>query len=177
MGPTLQGTKVYPGVQGGTNWYAPSYSERTGLFYLTTWDDYHSTYFAWDQKYEPGKNFTGGTTRADVPPISRELTKRWGPEAGYGALRAIDPATGERVWQFRTDDVSDSGVLTTATDLVFWGNREGYLFVLDARTGKPVWKRQLGGQVAASPITYLVDGKQHVSIAVGNVLFTFGLRE
>jgi alcohol dehydrogenase (cytochrome c) len=176
-GPSRQGTQVYPGVQGGTNWYAPSFSPRTGLFYLTTWDEYHSRYYTWDQKYEPGRNYTGGTTRADVPPIRRGLIRLFGPEAGYGALRALKPTTGEKVWDFRTDDVSDSGVLTTATDLIFWGNREGYMFALDARNGKLLWKRQLGGQVASSPITYLVDGRQYVSLASGNVLFTFGLRE
>ena len=30
--PTREGTLVYPGNQGGTNWYSPSYSPRTGLF-------------------------------------------------------------------------------------------------------------------------------------------------
>jgi alcohol dehydrogenase (cytochrome c) len=175
-GPSLHGTQVYPGVQGGTNWYAPSFSPRTGLFYLTAWDEYHSRYYTWDQTYKPGRNYTGGTTRADVPPTRRGLIRLWGPEAGYGALRALDPATGEKAWDFRTDDMSDSGVLTTAADLLFWGNREGYIFALDARSGKLLWKRQLGGQVAASPVTYLVEGKQHVSLASGNALFTFALR-
>ncbi len=174
--PTLAGTEVWPGVQGGTNWYAPSFSPRTRLFYLTAWDDYHSTYFAWDQKYEPGRSYTGGTTRAAIPATRREPFLKWGPEAGYGAVRAIDPLTGEKVWDYRMRDVSDSGLLTTASDLLFSGNREGHFFALDARTGKVLWKRTLGGQVAASPITYQVDGRQYVSIASGPGLFTFGLR-
>jgi outer membrane protein assembly factor BamB len=92
-------------------------------------------------------------------------------------VRAIDPFTGKRVWEYRMADVSDSGLLTTASDLLFSGNREGHFFALDAKTGKLLWTRYLGGQVASSPITYLVDGKQYVSIASGHSLFTFGLRE
>jgi len=32
--PTREGVLVYPGNQGGTNWYNPSFSPRTGLFYI-----------------------------------------------------------------------------------------------------------------------------------------------
>ena len=74
-------------------------------------------------------------------------------------------------------DVSDAGIVTTASDVLFSGNREGYFFALDARSGKELWKRYLGSQVAASPITYMVDGVQYVSIAAGHSLFTFGLRK
>ena len=37
MSPTMDGTAIYPGVQGGTTWYSPSYSPRTGLFYVQSW--------------------------------------------------------------------------------------------------------------------------------------------
>src|SRR5215813_10352566 len=43
--PTKEGTLVYPGNQGGTNWYNPSYSPRTGLFYIPTWENSSSVYF------------------------------------------------------------------------------------------------------------------------------------
>jgi alcohol dehydrogenase (cytochrome c) len=173
--PSVGGTDVWPGVQGGTNWYAPSFSPRTRLFYLTAWEDYHTAYFTWDQNYEPGKSFTGGTARSPIPSIRREPFIKWGPEWGYGVVRALNPLTGEKVWEYKMRDVSDAGILTTASDLLFSGNREGYFFCLDARSGKELWKRYLGSQVAASPITYLVDGKQYVTIAAGHSLFTFGL--
>jgi alcohol dehydrogenase (cytochrome c) len=177
QGPSATGTVAYPGVQGGTNWYAPSFSPRTRLFYLTVWDDYHSTYYSWDQKYEPGASFGGGTTRSAIPPTRRDPIVRFGPDAGYGAVRALDPFTGEKVWEYTMTDVSDGGILTTASDVLFSGNREGYLFALDAKSGKLLWRRQLGGQVAASPITYTVADRQYISIASGHSLFTFGLRE
>jgi alcohol dehydrogenase (cytochrome c) len=36
--PTKEGTLIYPGSQGGTNWYNPSFSPHTGLFYIPTWE-------------------------------------------------------------------------------------------------------------------------------------------
>jgi alcohol dehydrogenase (cytochrome c) len=174
--PSVSGTDVWPGVQGGTNWYAPSFSPHTGLFYVTAWEDYHTNYFTWDQEYEAGKSYTGGGARGPIPSLRREPFLKWGPEWGYGVVRALNPTTGEKVWDYKMRDVSDSGILTTASDLLFAGNREGYFFVLDAKTGKELWKKYLGSQVAASPITYTVDGVQYVSVAAGHSMFTFGLR-
>ena len=174
--PSVSGTDVWPGVQGGTNWYAPSFSPHTGLFYVTAWEDYHTNYFTWDQEYEAGKSYTGGAARGPVPSLRREPFLKWGPEWGYGVVRALNPVTGEKVWDYKMRDVSDGGILTTASDLLFSGNREGYFFALDAKTGKELWKKYLGSQVAASPITYTVDGVQYVSVAAGHSMFTFGLK-
>ena len=74
-------------------------------------------------------------------------------------------------------DVTDSGLLTTASDLLFSGNREGHFFVLDARNGNVLWTRYLGGQVSSAPITWSLDGKQYVTTASGHAVFTFGLPE
>jgi alcohol dehydrogenase (cytochrome c) len=174
-GPSAAGTVTYPGVQGATNWYAPSFSPRTGLFYLTAWDDYHSTYYSWDQPYEQGKWYAGGAVKAPVPATRREEIFRRSSRDGYGAVRALNPLTGETVWDYRMTDVSDGGILTTATNVLFSGNREGYIFALDARDGKLLWKRYLGGQVLASPITYEAGGRQFVSLAAGTTLYTFAL--
>jgi alcohol dehydrogenase (cytochrome c) len=78
---------------------------------------------------------------------------------------------------FKMSQVTDTGILTTATNLVFGGGREGYLYALDARDGKLLWKSMLGGQVANGPISYAINGKQYVSVAAGNGLFTFALRQ
>jgi glucose dehydrogenase len=74
-------------------------------------------------------------------------------------------------------DVTDSGILTTASDILFTGGREGYFQALDARTGQLLWTSNLGGQMAAGPITYQVDGKQYVAIAAGHAMFAFALRD
>ena len=93
------------------------------------------------------------------------------------AIQAVDPKTGERRWEFRMSDVTDSGVLSTATDLVFAGGREGHFFALDAKTGSLLWKSTVGGQVASGPMTYAVNGKQYVAVSAGNNLFVFALRQ
>ncbi|MBI2687503.1 MAG: PQQ-dependent dehydrogenase, methanol/ethanol family [Acidobacteria bacterium] len=175
--PSPQGTVIYPGVQGGTNWFAPSYSPKTDLFYLNVWDDYSSIYFAWDQDYEQGKWYAGGGIKADVQSTRRDRLARRHPDSGYGAVRALNPSTGAKVWEYKMTDVSDGGIVTTAGNVLFTGNREGNFFALDATNGKLLWNIYLGGQTAASPVTYLVNGKQRVSIAVGHTLYTFGLRE
>jgi len=90
---------------------------------------------------------------------------------------AMDPQTGERKWRFDMTDVTDSGILTTASDLLFTGGREGYFQILDARTGALLWKTNLGGQIVNGPMTYQVDGKQYVAVIAGNNLVTFGLRD
>ena len=50
----------------------------------------------------------------------------WTDEVGHASLKAMDPNTGEEVWEFEQYDVSDSGMLTTVTDLLITGGREGY---------------------------------------------------
>ena len=90
-------------------------------------------------------------------------------------MLAIDPLTGAVKWRFRMTDVTDSGILTTASDLLFTGGREGYFYALDARNGAMLWKASVGGQVAAGPITYSVHGRQFVAVAAGHSLFAFAL--
>ena len=80
-------------------------------------------------------------------------------EEGYGAVRAFDPKTGERKWEFKMNDITWAGVLTTASDLLFSGGREGYFFALNDRTGELLWKASLGGQVNSGPMSYSVNGK------------------
>ncbi|MBV8728441.1 MAG: PQQ-binding-like beta-propeller repeat protein [Acidobacteriia bacterium] len=166
--PTKDGTLVYPGNQGGTNWYNPSYSPRTGLFYIPTWENSSSIYFKVNEppEYNEKESFTGdrpkpGNTTDDV----------------YSAIRAIDPQTGEKKWDFRMSAPStEGGILTTASDVLFAGGRDGNFVALDARTGKLLWDTNLGPSVAAGPMTYAINGKQYLSIQAGSALFTFTLR-
>jgi hypothetical protein len=137
----MGGTLVYPGTQGGTNWYPPSYSPRTGLFYVTAWDNYSGR----SGKYDPGPwqervRYTGSTPPADstvagtgrgrgtAAPFKRE-------DEGYGAIRALDPNTGAKKWDFKMVDFSESGVLSTGSDLVFAGGREGNFFAVACGIG------------------------------------------
>jgi outer membrane protein assembly factor BamB len=84
--------------------------------------------------------------------------------------------TGEAVWSFDQFDVSDGGMLTTASDLLFTGGREGHFHALDARTGELLWKVSLGGQIVMAPVTYVVNDVQYITVISGNSMATFALR-
>ena len=175
--PTPEGTRIEPGTQGGTNWYSPSFSPRTGLLYVSAWDNYSAvSRFAEVAPWADGKKYTG---RAPPGPgfagAGRAGVAFRTEEEGYGAVRAIDPKTGDKKWDFKMVDYTESGVLTTASDLLFSGGREGHFFALDARTGELLWKVNLGGNVASGPITFAVDGRQYVAVSGEGALYVFGL--
>jgi alcohol dehydrogenase (cytochrome c) len=174
--PTAEGTNIYPGSEGATNWYSPSYSRRTGLFYVSTWADYGTIFFRIPVKYTEGRVYAGGWPKSYVPD-GRAAENFRKDDEGHGAVRALDPSTGARIWEFKMNDVTDAGILTTASDLLFSGGREGFFFALDARNGAMLWKATLGGVVASGPMTYAVDGRQYVAVAAGNSLFSFALKK
>jgi len=181
--PQPEGMPTFPGNQGGTNWYPPSFSPRTELFYFSAWQDYATIYRSEEVEYEPGRAFLGGgftvlapTQGAPTIGIGRtNPINNWTNEVGFASLKAMDPQTGEEVWSFDQFDVSDSGMLTTASDLLFTGGREGYFHAIDARTGELLWTINLGGQIVMAPVTYSVDGVQYVSVISGHALSTFAL--
>ena len=179
--PQAEGDPTFPGVQGGTNWYSPSYSPSTRLFYLSAWEGYGSIFEPQDSEYRPGQIFLGGRpgnwmrNAPAIPGVRRGAINNWTEAAGTGAVIALDPATGDERWRFNMTDVTSSGILTTSTDLLFTGNREGYFHALDANTGNLLWRRTLGGMIANGPMSFAVDGQQFVAAAAGNSLFVFGL--
>ena len=89
-------------------------------------------------------------------------------------MQAIDPITGNAKWKFEMFDVTDTGIFTTASDLLVTGGREGTTGVRRAH-GTLLWKTQLGAQMLNNPITYAVNGKQYIAAAAGLSLFVFAL--
>ena len=180
--PQPDGQPTYPGNQGGTNWYSPSFSPRTGLFYVSAWEDYASIYAPAPAEYKEGRNFGGGGPRnlsavPGAPGLGRSPINTWTEAAGHGAVIALNPGTGREKWKFKMTDVTDSGILTTGADLLFTGGREGFFQALDARTGALLWKTNLGAAINSGPITYRVGTRQYVSIVSGLSLFVFALDE
>jgi alcohol dehydrogenase (cytochrome c) len=183
--PQPPGMPTYPGLSGGTNWYSPSYSPRTEFFYIPAWENYASVFDGGEwQDYVAGRSFTGGgpTTYGPVPdaptvPVVRGPINTWTDATGQGAVVALDALTGEQQWKFQMTDVITSGILTTASNLLFTGARSGYFQALDAQTGELLWKASLGGQIANGPMTYEVAGKQYVAIIAGHSLSVFALRD
>ncbi|HKE25264.1 MAG TPA: PQQ-dependent dehydrogenase, methanol/ethanol family [Bryobacteraceae bacterium] len=168
MAPSKEGTLIMPTVNGGTNWYPPSYSPRTELFYIPGWENTGSIAVEGERPRTVG----------NLPPGAPSLVLNdWPEEQGYGFVRAFDMKTGDKKWEFKMGDVTYAGVLTTASDLVFSGGREGYFYALNARTGELLWRTALGGQVNSGPMSYMVDGKQYIAVAAGSSLFAFRLKE
>jgi len=162
--PTDEGTKLFPDLGGGTNWFSPSYNPQTNLFYLAA-RDIAGIYYKGDTEYKAGAQFNGGG---------------FGPVPGQepsGAIRALNPATGELKWEFKLFSPPFAGVLTTAGNLLFASSNEGDFYALDASTGRLLWRIQTGAGISSNPITYLSGGKQQVAIAAGNAIFAFALEE
>ena len=163
---------VYPTGGGATNFQAPSYSPLTGLFYLA-YSEAGAQYTSSPQQIEKGKEWLGRAAGRGGPPPRGP--KDPAPNAG---IKAIDPETGKTVWDFKLFQGSlQNGVLATAGGLLFASSRDGNIIALDAKTGKRLWHYQTGGNHAASPISYAVDGRQYVALTAGNILFSFALPE
>ncbi|MBS1820471.1 MAG: PQQ-dependent dehydrogenase, methanol/ethanol family [Acidobacteria bacterium] len=162
--PTAEGTRICPSYAGATNWYSPSYSELTHLFYFMTLEDC-SIFSTKPQEFQEGKAYysTGARHRPE------EDAKKY--------LLAYDLRKGEFVW--RQPQVGDShsfaGVMSTASGLVAFGDDAQMFEIIDARTGKPLWHFNTGQAMHSSPMSYAVNGKQYFAVAAGNDLFAFAL--
>jgi alcohol dehydrogenase (cytochrome c) len=163
--PDEKGSLTCPDVTGATNFWPPSYDPSQHLFFVNA-REVCATYYAWKQEYVPGERYTGGAGQRATGPDMR----------AFGALRAIDPATGERRWEFQYISPSTAGVLTTASGLVFSGDAEGNFLALDSHAGKLLWRFQMGSALhGTSPITYMLDGRQQILVPAGGTLTAWAL--
>ena len=162
--PTDAGSDVCPAIRGATNWWATSYHPGTKLFYLLAHESC-MTYTKNDRDWQRGRSWLGGTVRlADGSPNQK-------------FIRAIDIQTGRTVWSYAQTGKAQtySGVLSTDGDLVFFGEDSGAFAALDARSGTPLWHFQANQDWKASPMTYMVGGRQYVAIASGLGFWAFAL--
>jgi alcohol dehydrogenase (cytochrome c) len=172
MVPTPEGTLIRPHVHGATNWAPPSFSPKTGLFYVAHWENSGIIQILGQFPRAVGVNQRQTTMgQTNLEPFFNN------DDEAYGVIRAYDPDTLEPAWEFRMADITWGGVLSTAGDVVFGGGKEGNFLALDARTGDLLWRAAVGGQVNSGPMSYAVSGKQYVAVAAGNALFAFALPE
>ena len=175
--PSLTGNvEVWPGVDGASNWMSHSYSPITKLLYVFAREE-HRVYTKTGPPEVPttGPNNEVGAQRARRSAFRRGRPPRFAPEESWGKVIGIEPETGEIRWEHLVVSSPWGGVMSTAGNLVFGGTLEGNIFALDAETGEIVWRFLGNDRVYASPISFLSRGKQHVSLAVGDVLVTFSL--
>ncbi len=164
--PTIEGTEICPSMDGASNWMSTTYSPGTGLFYLLALEkcNVFSKNSEW---WKAGESFYGGSAR----PVAAEEPHKF--------LRAMDPQTGKIVWEYEQAGPGEAwgGLLATASGLLFSCDDDGSLSVLDAKTGKPLWNMPLSASWHASPMTYVVDGKQYIAMAVNSSIIAFSLVE
>lgn len=160
--PSPEGTKLCPGLAGAANWMAPSYNPQTGWFYFPVREQC-DVYFSSAPVYVEGKAYWGSVFRGQTE------------EREWGLLKALDPITGETKWDFRYEHAPWAGTLSTSGGLIFAGDEDGYFMAFDARTGKNLWKLYTGNRLVTAPVTYLVNGRQYVTMPSGAALLTFAL--
>jgi PQQ-dependent dehydrogenase (methanol/ethanol family) len=153
------GMKTCPAVRGATNWYSTSFNPSTRLFYVMAVEECSIYRKAQDGGYESDRD-------ASSP--------------GKRYLRAINLDDGKISWeipQIGPPEANYSGVLSTAGDLVFYGETGGSFAALEAKTGRNLWHFNTGAHWKASPMTYIMRGKQYVAIAMGADILAFTLPE
>ncbi|HEY1911712.1 MAG TPA: PQQ-dependent dehydrogenase, methanol/ethanol family [Vicinamibacterales bacterium] len=161
--PTDAGTVTCPDWYGGTNFMSPSYDAARGLFFVTARETCAKFVRRTPTSAGVGDRTMGGT----VAPVADP--KR------YGALRAIDPMTGERKWEITYSDAGWAGVLATAGGVVFSADHQGVFFAADSSSGKKLYEYQTGAQIFAPPTSYAIDGRQYVVMPSGTTLTAFAL--
>jgi alcohol dehydrogenase (cytochrome c) len=115
------------------------------------------------QEIVPGRGSTGGTVQRDL-------------ERSYGVLRAIDPITVERKWEFKYPTPTMAGVMSTASGVVFAGDDQGNFMAFDGRSGRNLWYYPTGSPIwGAAAMTFMLDGRQFVMIGSGTNLTAFAL--
>jgi PQQ-dependent dehydrogenase (methanol/ethanol family) len=157
--------EIIPSAFGARNWHSMSYNPQTGLAYMpvqnvpVTMMDNREWKFNAQNVFEPhsGLGWNLGMILNAEPPKSQP----------FGRLVAWDPVRQRAAWTHEHVSPWNGGTLTTAGNLVFQGTADGRFMAFNAANGQKLWEAPTGSGVIAAPSTYLVDGKQYVSIAVG----------
>ncbi len=160
--PSIQGTPSCPGY-GGTTWMSTAFNPVYSLYYVRASGNC-GIFKKSEEAIEMGERFYGGTTARSPEPTAGS------------SIKALDIATGKTVWEYPLGSGFDrSGTLATAGNLVFFGDGAGSLVAAQAQTGKTLWHIDVGQNWWASPMTYMVGGKQYVAIAGPIGIFSFSL--
>jgi len=162
--PSIEGTEICPSMEGASNWMSTAYDPGTGLFYLSALEkcNVFSKNAEW---WKQGQSFYGGSAR----PVPDENPRKF--------VRAIDPQTGKIVWEYEQTGPGETwgGLLATSGGLLLYCDDDGSFGALDAKSGKRLWRFPLNAHWHASPMTYAIDGKQYVAVAMNGSIISFAL--
>ena len=143
-----------PTLHGGKNWEAGAYSPLTNTMYF------------------PLRNTCArmmATTAADASNHRISLAVRHQIAPGtdqLGAVYAISAETGKTTW-LHEQRAATLSLVATGGGLVFGGDVNGRFRAFDQETGEVLWEISLGSPVVGYPISYAVDGRQHVAVSTG----------
>ncbi len=151
---TFDGTVLYPGILGGSNWSPVSIDPDKQLAFVA---GIHS----------PIKYTLHETASKDGNPAIRYASSEPTDDPSWGLLSAIDLKTGKIAWQNKTDQPLVGGSVATAGGLVFMGEGNGNFNAYDSQTGELLWQAQSAFGVNAPPISYMVNGVQYIAVASG----------
>lgn len=146
---------ICPSTLGAKNWQPMSFNPTTGYVYFAS-INMCSDIKDIEPSYHRGTFYLG----ADA-----DLYE--GPGGYYGELLAWDPVQRRKAWEVKLPLPFNGGTMTTASGLVFFGDITGRFRALDARSGKTLWKINLGSGIGAGAMTYEIAGQQYVAVVVG----------
>jgi alcohol dehydrogenase (cytochrome c) len=150
---------------------------------------YWNTRSYWPTAYHPGVNalfvpyVENCLDMTTAGPNGQPREQRGGkPRPGsdpntWAGLMKVNMTTGEMKPIHVGRAPSNGAVLTTAGNLVFFGDLDQKLRAFDAESGKILWEQTLGGPVQNSTITYSVNGKQYIAVISGSGALSGGLMD
>ena len=162
---TVAGSLVSPDNGGATNWFPPSYSPQTGLFYVVTREIFSMYYLTTkDPRTMVG---LGGSEQDNVGSLGTSIV-------------AIDYQTGKIAWKHRFEGNGGgaTGLLTTAGNLLFANDGAGSLVAYGLAGSKPpvpLWHAGIGS-IDNAPETYTLGGRQYVLVAAEGAVYAFYLQ-
>jgi len=187
-----QGTLSVPGIVGGTDWNGAGVDPETGIIYVPSNHSNTKLGLAPSEHPRSDVDLVLKEPRVVMGPQGLGLFK-----PPWGRLVAIDLNRGEILWTVANGDGprdhpaiahldppplghgGRASPLVTET-LVFMGEgaNVGAAFIppgsgartfraYDKATGDVVWQKDLPGGTTAAPMSYMVDGRQYIVVAIG----------
>ena len=162
VAPTHDGIEICPGPLGGVEWNGPAYDKPANAIVVGSVDWCAVETAEKEYKFKPGQFNLGGTFKF--------------AEKSGGWIHAINADTGVIRWKFETPAPQVSGIVPTASGVIFAGDMAGNFYALSSADGAVLYKSQTGGAMAGGVISYMRKGKQYVAAVSGNVSrLTFGM--
>jgi len=154
-----------PGPYGAHNWHPMSFNPTTGLVYLPAQNV--PLNLTGNPKWTHNGNTPGEFGGNTGWNLGFALNVEQPKSLPFGRLIAWDPVHQKEAWRQEYAAPWNGGTLTTAGNLVFQGTADGRFIAYNAKTGEKLWETPTGTGVVAAAATYLIDGVQYVSVAVG----------